>query len=795
MEPRAKTAAIARAGALLSIAVGGLGLLGWLLGLGVLRSVVPGWVSIRPVTALALVLLGASLWPEQQGTAAPRPGIRHAMALIAGLAGLLSLVEYVFGIDLGIDRLLLHESPGYPQPLFPGRMAPTTAVNLLLLSTARLAMDARGWVARRMVEPLTVLAGAIAALVLIGYWFDVAPVESGSHIVRMAVNTALAFLAVCAGILACYRDSALVRALTSDPPGGIIARRVLPVMLLAILMLEWVGLGAERQGFYNPYFGSAVQALANMVLLGILLLWFAAEMNRTEAERLGVQKALQRSDAEYRGLVEHAPLGVYRSTPEGRFLHVNPALVTMLGYESVEEVLRLDLARDVYADPRARAALIPQYAQQDVANAETVWKRKDGRPLTVRLSVRILRGPAGRIECFEGLAEDITQQRSLEDQVRQAQRLEAVGRLAGGVSHDFNNILTAITGFSDLLLEDLAPGDPKRADVEEIRAAATRAAALTRQLLAFSRKQVLQPRVMDVNGLVTGLHRVLQRLIGEDVRLEVALAPGLGAVRADPGQLEQVILNLAVNARDAMPHGGRLTIETENVELDEAYARDHPPTAPGPYVLLAVSDTGVGMDAEVRSHLFEPFYTTKEQGKGTGLGLATVYGIVQQSGGHVWAYSEPGRGATFKIYLPRVNAPVEASAPVPTAVPAAGGRETVLLAEDDPGVREVASDALEHKGYHLLRAPDGQTALEMAAAHAGTIHLLVTDMVMPGMTGRELAEALAALRPGIRVLYMSGYTDDAVIRHGVLEDSLPYLQKPFAPDALARKVREVLDRP
>ena len=504
--------------------------------------------------------------------------------------------------------------------------------------------------------------------------------------------------------------------------------------------------------------------------------------------------ALDEHAADYRSLVEHAPLGIYRVTADGHFLTVNPAMIKMLGYGRAEEMSHLDIVRDVYADPERRARLYTDFEQRDEAGMETAWKRKDGSRITVRVNVRTVRGPGAQIECYEGLVEDVTEQRSMESQFRQAQRMEAVGRLAGGVAHDFNNVLTAITGYSDLLLEDLGPDDHKRSDVGEIKAAALRAAALTRQLLAFSRKQVFESRVLDLNAVVQTLEKMLRRLIREDVKLEYSLASALGAVRADPGQIEQVILNLAVNSRDAMPSGGRLTIETANVDLDEAYAREHVGALPGRYVMLAVSDTGIGMDAETQSHIFEPFFTTKDVGKGTGLGLATVYGIVKQSGGSVWVYSEPGRGTTFKIYLPRVDELPETVDPAVPAQPVAGGRETVLLAEDDPSVRAVVSDVLTQKGYRVLGAPNGHAALDMARAQTGEIDLLVTDLIMPGMTGRELAETLTAERPGVRLLYMSGYTDDAVVRHGVLEEGAPYLQKPFAPRALASKVREVLDR-
>jgi CheY-like chemotaxis protein len=344
------------------------------------------------------------------------------------------------------------------------------------------------------------------------------------------------------------------------------------------------------------------------------------------------------------------------------------------------------------------------------------------------------------------------------------------------------------------LLEDLAVKDPRRQDAEEIRKAADRAAGLTRQLLAFSRQQVLQPRVVDLNALVSELEKMLRRLLGEDVTLATRLAAGLGRVRADPGQLEQVIMNLAVNARDAMPRGGNLTIETADVTFDATYAADHYPAPPGAYAMLAVSDTGTGMDPDTQAHLFEPFFTTKDKGKGTGLGLATVYGIVKQSGGFIWVYSELGAGSTFKIYLPRVEAAADPALRVQASVPVGRGTETVLLAEDEAPVRAVARQTLERHGYRVLEAPSAEAALDVADRYSGPIHLLLTDVIMPGLSGRDLAVRLATLRPDVRVIYMSGYTDDAITRHGVLEPGFVFVQKPFTPDALARTVRDVLDR-
>jgi signal transduction histidine kinase len=383
--------------------------------------------------------------------------------------------------------------------------------------------------------------------------------------------------------------------------------------------------------------------------------------------------------------------------------------------------------------------------------------------------------------------------RNTEQQLQQAQKLEAVGRLAGGISHDFNNILTAILGYSDLTLQRLLDGDPLKRNLLEIRNASVRAAALTRQLLAFSRKQVLQPITLDLNSVVQDLERMLARMIGEDIELTTSLNHELGNVRADPGQMEQVIMNLVVNARDAMPDGGKLMIETDNVELDESYAQRHLSVSPGPYIMLAVSDTGTGMDSDTLEHMFEPFFTTKEAGKGTGLGLSTVYGIVKQSGGNIFVYSEMGRGTTFKIYLPQVDKPAEkyTTGGLPREIPR--GTETILLVEDSDVVRALAQEVLEASGFQVFEAADPESAIAICENHNGAINLLLTDVVMPGMSGSEMSVRLLKLCPRMRVLFMSGYTADAIVNQGVLDGGLNFIQKPFTPDALVLKVREVLD--
>jgi PAS domain S-box-containing protein len=506
--------------------------------------------------------------------------------------------------------------------------------------------------------------------------------------------------------------------------------------------------------------------------------------------------SLRATEASYATLVEQAPVGIYRSTPEGRFLSVNAALVHMLGYDSAADVQRLDMAREVYADPAERLRLLERdtYTDRQYDDAEATWKRKDGGLLTVHLSIRAVRNGAGQVDYYETFVRDVTDQRRLQQQLLQSQKMEAVGRLAGGIAHDFNNLLTVITSYSDLLLEDFAKDDPKRDDLEQVRKAADGAAALTRQLLTFSRQQVVEPRVISVNDVVENFQKMLRRVIGEDVELATKLAPDVGLVLADIGHLEQTLMNLAVNARDAMPPptGGMLTIETANVELDPDYAHEREGAAVRWFVMLAVSDTGCGMDESTKARIFEPFFTTKEPGKGTGLGLATVYGIVKQAGGFIWVYSEPGHGTTFKIYLPQVGAPAEGVTAAP-GVRAPRGTETVLLVEDTAAVRAVTKQVLERQGYTVLEAPNGEAALRLARQHHGRIDLLLTDVVMPGLSGRQLAEQLTRARPDIKVLYSSGYTDDSVVRHGILEARNAYLQKPFAPESLARKVRDVLD--
>src|SRR5580704_1941615 len=584
-----------------------------------------------------------------------------------------------------------------------------------------------------------------------------------------------------------------------------IAESRLAVFAVAVMVSAWYG--GWKPGLVATSFALTVSAyfsfsgehtpaqyrstmirLTLFVVLAALICWFNAALRAS-------QEGLRRSEINFRSLVTNAPYGICRCDSTGQLLDANPALLAMLGYSSAKELVGTHLGA-LYADTQHWFELADHLRSAAPFNGLIVeWQRKDDTATVLRVSGRTV-SDGGRGRTFELFAEDVTERRTLEQQLRQSQKMEAVGRLAGGIAHDFNNLLMVISGYSEFLLDRLGPEPSLRAPAQEIASAAGRATSLTRQLLAFSRKQMLAPKVLDLNAVVTENLKMLTRMIGEDVDLVMVPAAGLGSVKADPGQVEQVIMNLAVNARDAMPRGGKLTIESANVTLEDGSANLHPTQKAGEYVMMAISDTGSGMDAETQSHIFEPFFSTKGP-KGTGLGLSMVYGIIKQSGGYIWAYSEPGKGTSFKVYLPRVTETGEVAVARPVVAPknVQQGRETVLLVEDEVTVLRLAREYLELQGYTVIDAGDPATAILISNAHAGPIHLLLTDVVMPGMTGRELANHLAPRRPEMRVLYMSGYTENAIGRNGTLDAGIILLQKPFTLLTLKEKVREVLDAP
>ncbi len=536
-------------------------------------------------------------------------------------------------------------------------------------------------------------------------------------------------------------------------------------------------LAAFSQRPLADFVREALGAVADQLALGI-------ERRRAEDE-------LRQSQERFSKVFRASPIGIaISSIGEDRYLDVNDAFLAMIERDRDDVLGRTVTEVGVWQDPSAPAGVLEELRQNGtVRDRDLELRTKHGETRLAMASFEQIE--LGGRPCLLALVHDLSERRRLEDQLRQSQKMEAVGRLAGGVAHDFNNLLAVITGYCDLLLRKMAPEGDERADIEEIRNAADGASSLTRQLLAFSRRQVVEPRVLDLNDVVAKMERMLKRITGEDIELATHFAPQLPSIRADAGQMEQVLLNLVVNARDAMPTGGRLLIETDAVELDESYGRDHPAERPGKYVMLAVTDTGIGMDAQTQAHIFEPFFTTKEVGEGSGLGLATVYGIVKQSEGFIWVYSEVGTGTTFKVYLPQVDQ--KADAPVVAVEPTSlQGTEAILVVEDSPQLRSLMREVLEMHGYRVLDASTGRAALEVATQPGTHIDLLLTDVIMPGMNGRELADTLTAKQPGLKVVFASGYTADALTRYGVGTGS-GYLQKPFSPKILASKVREILD--
>ena len=533
-----------------------------------------------------------------------------------------------------------------------------------------------------------------------------------------------------------------------------------------------------------------------------------AELNRTALLVILVLLVSSRRKAESRVREQREWLEVTLSSIadaviatdlSGRISFMNPISEALTGWAFLEakekplsQVFRI-VNKEIYHETRDNI-FSPNEDKSVDAVSDVILTSRDGTDCSICYSSAPIRNRAGDVTGSVLVFRDVTEHIQLQDQFRQAQKMEAIGRLAGGIAHDFNNLLTAIIGYSDLLLSEVGNDARLRAQIEEIGGAGRRAAVLTSQLLTFSRKQVRQPKVLDLNEVIIGIEKMLRHLIGEDIDMQTITRSGLARIKADPGQIEQILLNLAVNSRDAMPNGGKLTIESAAVDLDEAYAHTHADIMPGRYVMLAVSDTGHGMDDETKSRIFEPFFTTKEQGKGTGLGLSTVFGIVKQSGGHIWVYSEPGHGVVFKIYFPRVDAVTESLAEEAESAASRNGTETILLVEDDESVRELSRSILQRQGYTVLASEGAATALKAFGTRDSAVDLVITDVVMPQMSGADLVAELKQRHSTVKVLYVSGYTEEATIHRGVIEKGVNFLQKPFTPDSLARKVRQVLDR-
>ena len=557
----------------------------------------------------------------------------------------------------------------------------------------------------------------------------------------------------------------------------------------AAVLLAVRGLLALAGGFsHEPDIETELIAL----FVGLFMAAGAGAIGPVFREARRVQQALAESEARFRHLFENAQVGIYRTTPDGRILMVNPALLRMLKCDSFDRLASRNLEMEGFG-PSYRREEFKRLVErpEGVRGLEAEWVCFDGSTIFVRENAVAVRDADGSVRYYDGMVEDITQSKELERRLLHAQKMEALGRLAGGVAHDFNNLLTAILGYATLLLDRIPEGDPMRPAVEEVISAGRRASSLTSQMLIFSRRQVVQARPLDMNTVVKGMEGLLRRLLGEAIEFEADLQADLWTVKADQNQMEQVILNLVVNGRDAMPSGGRLSIRTRNVELQDELQTEHLLLKPGTYVAISVSDTGHGMTPEVRSHLFEPFFTTKPPGKGTGLGLAAVYGIVKQGGGAITVETALGQGSTFTILLPRVEAIPKVSTAETEVKALPLGHETLLLVEDEASVRGLFREVLERYGYRVLVASRGEEAMEIALTHEGPIHLLVSDVVMPGMSGHELARRLQSQRHDMKVLYISGYSDTSV--EGLVQTGASFLQKPFTPGDLAQAVRAVLE--
>jgi len=900
-----------------SVATGLVGLIvvaGWMFDVAVLKSILPGFATMKANTAISFMFASAALCVISGGREGPKAErVSKGCAGVVVLIGAVTLFQYLFGVNLGIDQLIFKDKQVASGPGAPGRMSGATAFNFILLGSALPLLERPR--ARWLGQSLTLFAAVISLVAIAGYAYSAEALYSAGPFHSVALHTALTFMVLSSGILLARPDSGLMGAFTDDTSGGMLARRLLPAAILIPFITEWIRLLGERAGFYGATFGIAIFAVMDIVILGTLVGWTAFLVTRSDEKRklaeattlqlaaavessddaiitktldgvitswnrgaerifgyraheilgkpitllvppelmaeeisilnrirkgdrvdhyethrvrkdgsrieisltvspildaegriVGASKiahdvtklraaeaSMERAQDRLRALSDANLIGIFAADFDGRILEANAIFLKMVGY--TEEDLSSGKVRwDVMTPPEYqetdRRAAEQLKSTGQMAPYEKEYIRKDGSKVPVLVGVAPMKNTAESVIAF---AIDLGERKRLEEQLRQSQRMEVVGRLAGGVAHDFNNLLTPILGYSEIILSRLAPDDSLREELQEIQKAGERAAGLTRQLLAFSRKQVLQPKVVDLNGLISDASKLLRRLIGEDVTLALELAPKLRRTKVDPGQVEQVLMNLAVNARDAMPRGGKLTVETANVDLGDDYAKTHAEVTPGPHVLLAVSDTGVGMDKKTMARLFEPFFTTKEQGKGTGLGLATVHGIIKQSRGHIWVYSEVGRGTTFKIYLPEEREGVfvaEGKAPDRRSD---RGTETILIVEDDESLRVFAAKALTMRGYTVLEAKHGENALLVSKTHQGGIDLLLTDVVMPGMSGREAARQLLTSRPRMKVLYMSGYTENAIVHHGVLDEGTVLLEKPFTPESLARQVRALLD--
>ncbi|MBI1213329.1 MAG: PAS domain S-box protein [Alphaproteobacteria bacterium] len=766
-------------------------LFGWASGIEELKSIVPGLSTMKANTAICFILCAASLALFSFGMSARQLSLGRALGLVAAAIGFVTLAEYVFNIDLGLDTLLFSATSEGGHTL-PGRMSPPTALGFLcfgaVLTMPRNLTSRNAWA----FVLLTHAGVALPTVAAAGYLFGMRALYSPTAYSSIALHTAVAFLALFAGLTATRGTIGWGRMLGDTGTGGILARRLLAGVILMPLALSWLVLQGVQQGIYEAAGAVAILAGSSILLLTVFV-W------TTVRRWQSLDEARRRQEELNRVVLQSAFDAFVLIDRDGRVMEWNPQAEKIFGWTRAEALGRD--AADIFIPARARPMFqhgLRTYLATGAGPAlhrqvEVRAVRRSGEEFPAELIVTPIR--LGDDVVFSGFVRDVSEQRKTEEQLHQAQKMEAVGQLTGGIAHDFNNLLTVVVGRLDLALEKTQ--GPLRDSLQQALTAAEGGASLIKQLLAVSRKQTLAPRVIDINEMAGRMKELLQRSLGEHIELTMRLDDELWSAFADQGQVENALLNLAINARDAMPEGGKIVIETGNVVLDAAYAARNDEVQPGPYVMLAVSDTGTGMTADVIRRAFEPFFTTKEVGKGTGLGLAMVYGFAKQSRGHLKIYSEVGHGTTVRLYLPRhVSAatPAEKSLPAPAA-DTRGTGETVLVVEDDTEVREYVVAMLRELGYRVLMAATGPEAMKIVEG-GEHIDLLFTDVIMPGgMTGRDLAAAAIRIRPEIRVLFTSGYSRDTVDKNGEFDPAERFLSKPYRRSDVAEKLREAFNGP
>ena len=758
----------------------GVVLIGWAAGWSLFLVPSPSFIPMAPTTALAFLALSLALIARLVAPASSP--LRNAGTVLSWIVATLALVN--LALPSLLDQLL-GGSTGQFGRVRLGVMSPVTAAAIIPLALAIAATGSRS----HYVGALATIAAIVGATVALGYAYGT-PLLYGGGTIPVALPTGLSLLVLgIATVLAAGPDVWPLDRLVGDEPRARMLRAFLPATAGLVVL---IGLLDARLG--ELFGGDRVLIAAWFAVIGVALVallvsrlsrHIASEIDRANTEQ-------HRAEHRYRDMFEQSLAGVSTTrVSDGCILLCNERLAAIFGYDSAAEFMA-HTARDLWWDPADRDRMVAALRESStLRNYEVHMRRKDGKPLWLLCNITLREGENGEA-LLENLTVDVSERKSLEQQLWQAQKLDALGSLAGGVAHDFNNLLTAIIGYADILQDDLGPNSRHAEDINEIIKASDRATALTRQLLAFSRRQPFEPKPLRLDERVTDMEKMLRRLLGPPVHLVTASDADLSAILADPSQIEQVVLNLAVNSRDAMAQGGTLTIETRNVRMEEPYAHGASAVPTGRYVMLAVSDTGSGMNAETLARLFEPFFTTKEKGKGTGLGLSTVYGIVKQSQGHVIVYSEPGVGTTFKCYFPvsEVKARISRPSQAPVEV---RGTETILLVEDEEPIRLLATTALERYGYKILAAGDGDAAMTLAAEHDGPIHLLLSDGVLSGVRVPELLRRFVAQRPETKILLMSGYSQEAVFQHDIVGPNTAFLAKPFTIRQLTERVREVLD--